>query len=324
MIEGDDSIKELAKPKLILSRCIEHDHCRYDGSTISSPFVKELEQYVEFQTICPEVEIGLGIPRKPIRIREKNKDLRLVQPETGRDITEEMEEFSSEFLKSIKDLDGFILKNRSPSCGLNNIKIYPEVEGRPRRDGQGFFGGEVLKKFPHLAIEDEGRLRNLKIRENFLIKLFTLSRFREIKKNKKLSDLIDFQTCNKYLLMAYNPELVREMGRLIANQSNYSPGKLYSEYEEIFFKAMEKPIKITSNINVLMHALGHFSKKLNAEEKAFFLDALEKYRQGVMPLLVCLNILKAWIIRFNDDYLAQQTYFEPYPLELIPVTTIYQ
>lgn len=282
-----------------------------------------MEKYVEFQTICPEVEIGLGIPRKPIRIREKNKQLRLVQPETGRDVTEEMEDFSSKFLKSIKDLDGFILKNRSPSCGLNNIKIYPEVEGRPRRDGQGFFGGAVLKKFPYLAIEDEGRLRNLKIRENFLIKLFTLSKFREIKKNKKLSDLIDFQTRNKYLLMAYNPGLVREMGRLIANQNNYSLGKLYSEYEEIFFKAMETPIQINSNINVLMHALGHFSKKLNAEEKAFFLDALEKYRQGVMPLLVCLNILKAWIIRFNDDYLREQTYFEPYPLELIPVTTIY-
>lgn len=314
----------MAKPKLILSRCIEHDSCRYDGSTISSPFVRDLDKYVEFQIICPELEIGLGVPRKPIRIMEKNKELHLVQPDTGKDVTKEMEAFSNKFLKSLNDFDGFILKNRSPSCGLNNIKIYPEVEGRPRTDGQGFFGAAVMKKFPYLAIEDEGRLRNLKLREDFLIKLFTIARFREIKKNAKISDLIDFQSRNKFLLMAFNQELVRKMGNLIANQSNYSTAEVYSFYEELLLKSMEKPINPPSNINVLMHALGHFSKKLNVDEKAFFLDALQKYRQGVMPLLVCLNILKAWIIRFNDDYLAQQTFFEPYPVELIPVTTIYR
>ncbi|MBU4547666.1 MAG: DUF1722 domain-containing protein, partial [Euryarchaeota archaeon] len=224
----------------------------------------------------------------------------------------------------LADFDGFILKNRSPSCGMNNIKIYPEVEGRPRTDGQGFFGGDVLNKFPELAIEDEGRLRNLKLREDFLIKLYTLSRFREIKKNKRFSDLVDFQSHNKYLLMAYNQELVRKMGRMIGEKKDNETEVLYSEYEKMIYDALRNPIEAPSNINVLMHALGHFSKQLNAEEKAFFLDALEKYRQGVMPLLVCLNLLKSWIIRFEDDYLRHQTFFEPYPVELIPVTTIYR
>lgn len=317
-------MEKFPTPKLILSRCIEHDNCRYDGSVIGSPFVKQLEDYVEFETVCPEMEIGLGVPRKPIRIIEKNKKLHLIQPASGKDVTEDMKEFAENFLTPLADFDGFILKNRSPSCGMNNIKIYPEVEGRPRTDGQGFFGGAVLNKFPELAIEDEGRLRNLKLREDFLIKLYTLSRFRQIKKNRRFSDLIDFQSQNKFLLMAYNQELVRKMGRMIGEKNDKGSEDLYLEYEKMLYHALKNPIEAPSNINVLLHALGHFSKQLNTEEKAFFLDALEKYRQGVMPLLVCLNLLKSWIIRFEDDYLRHQTFFEPYPVELIPVTTVYR
>ncbi|WP_242451189.1 DUF523 and DUF1722 domain-containing protein [Methanothermobacter sp. THM-2] len=210
-------MRKFRRPLLVLSRCIEHDHCRYDGSMISSPFVRQFSDYTDFITVCPEVEMGLGVPRPPIHITMKNGEFRLFQPETGKDLTEEMNSFITSFLDSLDKVDGFILKNKSPSCGIRNVKVYMGAGKRPGSHGVGFFGRAVRERFPHLPLEDEGRLRNLQIREDFLIKLYLVRDFRAV---RDLGDLIEFHTSNKLLLMSYSPEGQRTLGRIIADQKD--------------------------------------------------------------------------------------------------------
>jgi uncharacterized protein YbgA (DUF1722 family)/uncharacterized protein YbbK (DUF523 family) len=313
------------KPKLVVSKCIEFEACRYNGLIIASPIVRSLKEHVDFYPICPEVEIKLGIPRDPIRIVEIDGEFSLIQPSTGKNLTHQMNSFSDSFLKSIKNIDGFILKNRSPSCGIKAVKVYPHPENSmPQRKGVGLFSSAVFKKYPFIPVEDEGRLKNLIILENFLTAIYTLANFRNVKKSSDLHDLISFHSQNKLLFMSYQQDLTRKMGNLLANQKEYSNEELFQNYHEMLFRIMKVPPEAPSNINMLTHALGYVSNKLSHEEKAFFLDAMEKYRRGVMPLLVCLNILKAWVMRFNEEYLAQQTFFQPYPEYLMPITPFYR
>ena len=169
------------RPKIVISKCIEFDHCRYDGSLIPSDFVKALMTHVDFTPVCAEMEIGLGVPRSSIRVVSENDEIRLVQPITGLDVTEKMGSFSTLFLDSLSGIDGFILKFRSPSCGIKDIRVY-SGSGKSHTISKtaGFFGGAVVKTFPCLAIEDEGRPRNFNIMEHFLTKLYALSGLRKV------------------------------------------------------------------------------------------------------------------------------------------------
>ncbi|AXV37128.1 MAG: cytoplasmic protein [Methanobacterium sp. BRmetb2] len=318
-------MRNFEKPRLIVSKCIEFEPCRYNGLIISSDFVKKLKDYVEFQPVCPEVELGLGIPRDPIRLIDLKGEVELFQPATGRCLTGDMENFARSYLFELNDFDGFILKNKSPSCGVKAVKVYPGLkDGRPRTDGVGAFASEVFDKHPYLAVEDEGRLRNLKIRENFLTKIYTLSDFRNVKKALNINSLIEFHSTHKFLLMAYKQILTPKMGQIVANHNQKPIKDVIKDYEELLLQTLIKPPESTSNINILMHSMGYFSKELSHEEKSFFLDSIEKYREGIMPLIVNLNILKSWMIRFNEEYLAKQTFFEPYPEKLMPITTLYK
>ncbi len=185
-INGCYILRKFVKSNVIVSKCISFEACRYNGLIIKSDFVEKLEDHVDFYPVCPEVEIGLGIPRDPIRIIEVEGKLRLYQPATGLDITNEMKKFIDEYLDETDDIDGFILKNRSPSCGIKAVKVYQGFGNSKTKSRAGFFGNAVLERFPYLAIEDEGRLRNLKIRENFLTKLYILADFRKVKESKSL------------------------------------------------------------------------------------------------------------------------------------------
>jgi len=311
-------LRKFVKPRVVISKCIEFEHVRWNGQIISSDFVKKLMPHVDFIPVCPEVEIGLGVPRDPIRIVSVNGELRLIQPATNLDVTEKMQSFINSFLDSLPEVEGFILKNRSPTSALKDAKVYSGTEKGAAviSKGPGFFGGEVLKKFPHLAIEDEGRLRNPRIKEHFLRKLFTLASFREVKASGSMKELVGFHTENKLLLRAYNQKELRIMGRIVANQEKKPLAEVTADYEQHLFKAFKRPPKCGSNINVMMNAMGYFSEELSKEEKSFFLGSLEDYKAGRLPFSVNTTILKSWIIRFQQDYLMKQSFFEPYPEEL--------
>jgi uncharacterized protein YbgA (DUF1722 family)/uncharacterized protein YbbK (DUF523 family) len=308
----------ITKPVVVISKCITFSPVRWDGTIIASDFVEKLKPHVQFIPVCPEVEIGLGVPRSPIRLVIRDGKVRLIQPSTGFDLSKEMEEFSEKFLGQLKTVDGFILKSASPSSGFKNVKIYPTTEKSASiARGPGFFGGEVIKKYPNLAIEDERRLLNPRIREHFLVKVFTFAKYREIKHKNSIQALIKFQSENKYLLTAYNQKQLRVLGNIVANQEKRPIETILNLYENNLYPVFSHPPGVGSNINVLLKIMGYFSNDLTKDEKAFFLKTTEQYKKGKLPLSSCKNILRSWIIRFKNDYLSTQTYLEPYPEELV-------
>jgi uncharacterized protein YbgA (DUF1722 family)/uncharacterized protein YbbK (DUF523 family) len=301
-----------------MSKCLELDACRYNGQLIRAPFVLKLMPFVELAPICPEVEIGLGIPRPPIRLVQRGTSLQLYQPDTERDVTREMFDFNDRFLGGLGDADGFILKSRSPSCGIKDTKVYGGAEGKqPSGKGAGMFGGAVLERFPRAAVEDEGRLTNYRLRHHFLTKLFARASFRAVKASDAMADLVRFQTENKLTLMAYHQTELRALGRIVANPDRRTFTEVVAAYEERLAHALERPPRSTSNINVMMHALGYVSDGLSGQERRHFLHALDEYRAGRMSLSAPLVLLQSWIERFDQPYLRAQTYLEPYPRELL-------
>ncbi len=317
-------MRDFSKPVVVVSKCITFEPVRWNGQIIASDFVEKIKPYVDFIPVCPEVEIGLGVPRDPIRIVLVNGEKRLLQPATGLDFTEKMNSFSESFLDSLDAVDGFILKSGSPSSGFKNVKVYPSIEKVASiAKSPGFFGEAVLQKFPNLAIEDERRLLNPRIREHFLTKLFTLASFREVKKSGKVRDLVKFQSDNKYLFTAYNQKELRILGKLAANQDHNAFSETMANYETHLYYALARTPSVGSNINVLLKIMGYFSHQLSKDEKSFFLNSVDKYRAGRLPLSACLNVLKAWIVRFKQEYLSSQTVLEPHPEQLAELETVF-
>jgi uncharacterized protein YbgA (DUF1722 family)/uncharacterized protein YbbK (DUF523 family) len=305
------------RPRVVVSKCLGFEACRYNGQVVNDEFVKKLAEYVEYLPVCPEVEIGLGVPRFPIRIVSQNNKSRLVQPATGKDLTFDMSSFSEKYLSSLSSIDGFILKSRSPSCGFKDVHIYSKAEKSPSVGrGPGFFGGCVLNRFSGLAVEDEGRLKSLKIREHFLTKLFALARFGTVKRSGEMHEIVRYHSENKFLLMAYNQNEMRLLGNVVANHEKKPFQEVLREYQDHLQKSMQNPPKRTSNINALMHILGFFSKELSKDEKQFFLDTVEVYREGRIPFTSALRLVNAWAVRFRNEYLLDQTFFDAYPSRL--------
>lgn len=297
------------KPTVVVSKCLGFDKCRYNGLTINSNFVNQLIPYVNFIPICPEVEIGLGIPRPPIRLEEFNDEIRLFQPKTGLDVTEDMLAFSKKFLSSLPRVNGFILKGRSPSCGIGT------VQGK----GIGFFGGVVLKTFPGLAIEEEGRLLNEKLREHFLQKLFLLTDWYETKQYSSIKITLEFQARNKLLLMSYSPHEMREIGKLLGTLNLKEYDQQIQMVENHIHKALSKPPRVGPRVDVIQHAFGYFSDFLTHNERTFYVETIESYRLGKIPFVSLIQLLKSWVIRFNTGYLLKQSLFNPYPSELFEI-----
>ncbi len=311
----------LVRPTIVVSKCLGFAACRYNGLGVSSDVVNALMPHVDFVPVCAEMEIGLGVPREPIRVAQGPDGLRLLQPSTGADVTDRMKRFAASYLDSLALVDGFILKSRSPSCGVRDVKVFRGVEKEAAvGKGSGFFGAAVVEKYPGHPAEDEGRLLNFRIREHFLTSLYALARFRAARARLAMRDLVDYQARNKLLLMSYSQKEMRLLGKIVANPEKKAPAAAFDEYEAHLRAALAKPPKYVSNINVLMHAMGYFKDRLTPPEKAHFIATLEKYRAGKIPLSATIAIVNAWLARFGSDYLKQQTYFEPYPEDLVEIT----
>ena len=304
------------RPVVVISKCLGFEACRYDGQMISFDWVAGLRAHVTFLPVCPEVEIGLGIPRDPIKIVRRKKDLRLVQPSTGRDITDDMHALADRYLGSLSEVDGFILKSRSPSCGIKDVKLYTGPKGEMATEKTvGMFAAHVMDRFGGLAIEDEGRLTDFRLREHWLTKLFLNARFRTMRTHRSAGALVQFQAENKLLLMAYHQTEMRRLGRVVANHERIDIDAQLGTYQEHLQAALARPARVTSHINVLMHALGYFKDKITSAEKRHFLQTIDKYKTGRLSLPALLSVLNSWIERFNEEYLRRQTYFAPYPEE---------
>ncbi|KHE72540.1 DUF523 and DUF1722 domain-containing protein [Halobacillus sp. BBL2006] len=307
-------------PKVVVSQCLEFGEVRYNGAVIPDKAVQRMRPYVEFIPVCPEVEIGLGVPREVIRIVD-DEEQQLIQPKTGENLTSTMKDFSKAFLSQLTEVDGFLLKNRSPTCGMQDVKVYQsEKNSQVVSKTSGLFASEILQQFGGLAIEEEGRLKNFTLRHHFLTKLFTLASFRTMKKNGGMRDLQAFHSQNKYLFMAYQPGILKQMGRLIANHGHLPFDEVVEYYEERLHRLMEKPAKSSAHVNVCQHMAGYFKRELSSKEKEGFQSLLNQYVDEKVPLSAVLSVLQSWVDRFQSAYLKKQTYFTPYPLELVEIT----
>ncbi len=303
-------------PVVVLSRCLGVEACRYNGKMIREDFIHQLSSYVRFRPVCPELEIGLGVPRDPIQIIAGDGGRTLVQPATGRDLTRSMTTFSQEFLKSLNDVDGFILKSRSPSCGIRDTKIHDAGQVTVLERGAGIFAAAVLEHFPDAAVEDEKRLRNRIRREHFLTRLFALARLRRVVRRPTRKALSRFHAANRLMLMAYNRTELDQLDRLLADNGDADAAVLAREYKRRLSNALSRSPRYTSLIGVLIYALGPISKQLTDRDKARFLDRLERFRNGKIPASGPVGLLRSWVMRHGTRDLRNQTLFNPYPMEL--------
>lgn len=305
---------DFIKPKIIISKCLEFDACRYDAKIINNQYIEKLKPFIEFKPICPEVEIGMGTPRRPVRIIYDKDRVSLYQESTGNDFSAKMNKFSNIYLSAINQVDGFILKSSSPSCGIKSTKIYRKSSPISTGNGAGLFTTHVIKKFPYHPKEEEKRLNNIFLREHFYTSIFTLADFRRV---NDMNTLYKYHAKHKYLFMAYNQNLLTKMGNIAANKNKKSIKDIINSYYKNLLILLSKRPRHPSNINAQMHIMGYFKNLITSKEKKYFLDYLKLYRSRKTPISQVNNILLSWTIRFENEYLLKQSFFNPFPIELL-------
>lgn len=307
------------KIRLGISACLLGQPVRFDGGHKHDRFITDtLGHYVEFVPVCPEVECGLGIPREAMRLVGDIDNPRLVTTHSRIDHTERMQTWAQRRVQELEaeNLNGFIFKSDSPSSGMERVKVYND-KGMAVKKGVGLFARAFMEHFPLLPVEEEGRLHDPKLRENFIEAIFTYKRWREIiETGASRKNLVEFHTRHKLLLLAHSPEIYREMGRLVAHLKEGSLPEITSRYQELLLNCLRLKTTIKKNANVLYHLLGYFKQELSTDEKQELLEVIDFYRQGIVPLIVPITLINHYVRKYNQPYLKEQYYLHPHPLEL--------
>jgi uncharacterized protein YbgA (DUF1722 family)/uncharacterized protein YbbK (DUF523 family) len=303
-----------------VSACLLGEEVRFDGGHKRDAFVTEiLAPFVTFVPICPEVEIGLGIPRESLRLVRSDEGLRLIMPRSGRDLTEAMRRYGAAKAGEIAgmDLSGYILKKDSPSCGMERVRAY-DRNGVPTKSARGLFAEALLAAHPLLPVEEEGRLRDPWLRENFIERVFAFRRLKNFFASPfTLGDLVAFHSREKLLLLAHEPAAYEELGRLVAHAKGRAREELGRSYQARFMAGMGQIATTRKQTNVLQHMQGYFKKVLDAAEKAELSALIQDYRAGLVPLVVPLTLIRHYVRMHGVEYLLGQTYLEPHPKELM-------
>ena len=302
-----------------ISTCILGENVRFDGGHKRDRFVTDtLGQFLEFVPVCPEVECGLGIPRESMRLVGDPESPRLLTNRTKIDHTERMITWAQKRVRELEmeDLCGFIFKSRSPSSGMERVRVYNE-KGIPAKTGVGMFARIFMEHFPLLPVEEDGRLHDIRLRENFIERIFALKRWRDLLGEKKSRGrLVSFHTQHKFLILSHSQKHSRILGKLVAAAKSISPKQLYPQYQALFLEALKLKTTVKKNINVLQHMMGYFKKQLSADEKQELLETFDQYREGYIPLIVPLTLISHYVRKYDQPYLKQQIYLNPHPVEL--------
>ena len=311
---------EAQKIRLGVSACLLGRQVRYDGGHKRDPFLADtLGPFVEWVPVCPEVEIGLGVPRDTIRLVGEAAAPRLVVEKTGEDLTARMQRYARSRARELEalDLHGYVLKRGSPSCGLFRVRVYGR-DGVPRANGTGAFARTLVERLPLLPVEEEGRLGDPAIRESFIERVFALARWRAfVSRRPRPRDLVAYHTAQKFAVLAHSPSHYATLGRLVAAAGGGRPGERLAEYGALLMQAMSVRATRARHTNVLQHMAGFFKRRLDPAERTELLDVIHDYRQGLVPLVVPLTLIKHHVRRLSVSYLADQTYLAPHPKELM-------
>lgn len=308
--------------RLGISSCLLGQKVRYDGGHKQDRFATDvLGRYVEWVPVCPEVEIGLGIPRPTIRLeRDPKGKVRLVMPSSGDDLTDRMAAHAEQRVHRLLALDlcGYVLKKDSPTCGMERVKVY-DPNGVPAREGTGVFAEALGRLAPHLPIEEEGRLNDPRLRENFIARIFACRRWKEMAgRGVTRSRLMEFHARHKFLCMARNQAGTRRLGRMLAQAARgESDTDLARRYLDEFSIVMRRPASTRGHTNVLQHLAGYVSDRLDAEDRAELTRAIHDYHRGLLPLVVPITLLRHYVRKFDVTYLTDQAYLSPHPHELM-------
>ncbi|NWF54064.1 MAG: DUF523 and DUF1722 domain-containing protein [Syntrophaceae bacterium] len=307
------------KIRLGISTCLLGEKVRFDGGHKLDHFLTDtLGQYVEYVPVCPEVECGFGIPRESFRLVGDPENPRLVTTRTNVDHTDRMLAWAKKRVQELEkeNLCGYIFKSGSPSSGMERVKVY-DRNGVPAKVGVGIFARAFMDHFPLLPVEEEGRLHDPKLRENFIERIFTLKRWREtVAEKETLGGLVDFHTRHKLLILSHSPEIHRTMGKTVAEGKKIPLKTLFEKYQSSLMQALQLRATAKKNANVLHHMLGYFKDQLSADEKREMLEIIDEYRQGLFPLIVPLTLMNHYVRKYDQVYLKEQYYLNPHPLEL--------
>ncbi len=311
-------MEKFVKPIVGISKCLEFDNCRFDGKILANHFIRTMKKYVEFLPVCPEVGIGLGTPRKPIRLVKIGGNKNLYQPSTGENLTEKMNDFSEKFLESIKAIDGFILKHSSPTCGVRNVKFFHKIGKEVAYDRTtGIFTEAVMKKFPQLIIEDEGRLRNMVLRDSFLTRLFTMANLRSALSSNSKDGILDFYSKNQILFMCYNHEETKKLGGMLQDRRILEKTDSEILLQKMVFSIMNKIPDSNSFSNSFMYIFSLIEQRLSSSEKDYFKSLMSDFSQGHVSFYQVSTLLYSWGLRFELKDILSQTIFNPYPKQLV-------
>ncbi len=309
----------MAKIRLGISTCLLGERVRYDGGHKLDRFLTDtLGQYVDYIAVCPEVECGFETPREPLRLVGNPQSPRLVTTRSNQDHTERMTGWARKRVEELgkEDLCGFIFKGGSPSSGMERVKVY-DRNGTPTEVGVGIFARVFMERFPLLPVEEEGRLHDPKLRENFIERIFALKRWREILHLRpSLGVLVNFHTRHKLLILSHGPGHYQIMGRLVARGKEVPVKELYEKYQSLLMEALQRRSSPSKHTNVLQHMLGYFKDRLSADEKREMQEIIEEFRKGHLPLIVPVTLLNHYVKKYEEPYLGEQVYLHPHPLEL--------
>ena len=304
-----------------ISACLLGEEVRFDGGHKRDRFLTEvLGPFVEWVPVCPEVELGMGTPRETLRLVRGGSGLRMVTTRTEIDHTEAMNRWAARRVEALarEDLSGYVLKKDSPSCGMERVKVYSAAGGMPERSGRGLFAAALMTRFPDLPVEEEGRLSDPRLRENFIERVFAYRRLKDLFSGSwSPGSLVRFHTAHKMSLLAHSTTAYQELGRLVARAGGMSRRQLREQYASLFMSTLSRVATTRRHTNVLMHMAGHLKKALDGESRRELVQAIDEYRRGLVPLVVPLTLIRHYVRLHGVEYLAGQTYLEPHPRELM-------
>ena len=309
----------MEKIRLGISTCLLGENVRYDGGHKLDRFLTEtLGQYVEYVPVCPEVECGLSIPREALRLVGNPDSPRLVTVRTKQDLTDRMTQWARKRMLELEkeELLGFIFKSDSPSSGMERVKVYSD-QGMPAKKGIGIFAKTFMEHFPLLPVEEEGRLHDPILRENFIERIFTLKRWREtLAQKESRGSLVSFHTRHKLLILSHSPKHYQTMGKGVAQAKDLPLKELYRQYQVLLMEALLLRTTPKKNSNVLQHMMGYFKEQLSSDEKKECLELIDHYRQEFIPLIVPVTLMNHYVRKYDQAYLKEQAYLNPHPIEL--------
>lgn len=308
-----------SRPRLGISTCLLGQKVRFDGGHKQDAFLREtFGAFVEWIAVCPEIEVGMGVPRETVRLVGAPSDPKMIAEPSGRDWTMAMKRFAAIRTNELAELrlSGYVFKKNSPTCGVERVRVY-DPKNMPARRGRGLFAAAVMTKLPLLPVEEEGRLNDPALRENFIERVFAYHRWQEaLAGAKSAGALVEFHTRHKFLLLAHSQRYYRRLGRLVAGVKKTSLRATYEEYGLIFMEGLTIQASAKKHANVLDHLMGYFSDRLSAAERRELVELIRDFRGQLVPLVVPVTLIHHYVKKYDVDYLAAQVYLAPSPKEL--------